>query len=46
MQSISLITNVDDEVNIAQFHITPGYGVIYGTKQGKVKLYHAHKECK
>ncbi len=39
IKSIALITNPQDEVNIAQFHVIPGAGIVYGTKQGKVRLY-------
>lgn len=28
-----------DEVNIAFFHNLPSYGVVYGTKRGKVRVF-------
>ena len=27
-------------MNIAQFHPIPGSGIVYGTKRGKVKVFH------
>jgi hypothetical protein len=39
VKTIAIIANAEDEVNIAQFHTVPGSGIIYGTKQGKVRIY-------
>lgn len=39
MRTVALIANTEDEVNIAQFHALPGAGIIYGTKQGKVRIF-------
>ena len=39
VKTIAIIANAEDEVNIAQFHAIPGSGIIYGTKQGKVRIY-------
>ncbi len=40
-KSIALICDHHDEVNIAQFHVTPGNygGIIYGTKKGRVRMF-------
>lgn len=39
LKTVAIIANAEDEVNIAQFHAIPGAGIIYGTKQGKVRIY-------
>ena len=39
IRSVALISNLHDEVNIAQFSVLPGCGIIYGTKHGKVRMY-------
>jgi activating molecule in BECN1-regulated autophagy protein 1 len=39
LHSLRVITHTDDEVNIAQFHPHPGYGFVYGTKSGHIRLY-------
>lgn len=38
LDSVCTITDDEDEVNIAQFHPSPGVGVVYGTKRGKVRI--------
>lgn len=38
MSSIKILTDPEDEVNIAQFHSRPGGGLIYGTKRGRTRL--------
>jgi activator-of-BECN1-regulated-autophagy protein 1 len=35
--SVCTIADNEDEVNIAQFHPIPGFGIVYGTKRGKVR---------
>jgi activator-of-BECN1-regulated-autophagy protein 1 len=39
MKPASIMTDVEDEVNIAQFHPIPGMGMLYGTKRGKVRMF-------
>lgn len=39
LRTVAIIANTEDEVNIAQFHAIPGLGIVYGTKQGKVRIY-------
>jgi len=36
MARVDVREEVGDDVNIARFHPTPGRGLIYGTKQGKL----------
>ncbi len=38
LESVCVVADEEDEVNIAQFHPTPGMGVVYGTKRGKVRI--------
>jgi hypothetical protein len=39
MDLISVVkTEADEDVNIALFHPYPGFGMVYGTKQGKICL--------
>jgi len=35
---VGTMTSGDDDVNIARFHPESGYGFVYGTKQGRVRL--------
>ena len=39
MQTVCILEDYEDEVNIAQFHPLPGNGVLYGTKRGKIRKY-------
>eukprot|EP01035_Chromulina_nebulosa_P020055 gene20055-26036_t len=39
MTTSMILNDFEDEVNIAMFHPFPGYGIIYGTKKGKVKAF-------
>jgi hypothetical protein len=38
MTHISTMLSGDDDVNIARFHPNSGYGFVYGTKQGRVRV--------
>jgi hypothetical protein len=38
MTHVSTMLSGDDDVNIARFHPDSGYGVVYGTKQGRVRI--------
>jgi hypothetical protein len=38
MTHVSTMLSGDDDVNIARFHPDPGYGFVYGTKQGRVRV--------
>jgi hypothetical protein len=38
MRHISTLLSGDDDVNIARFHPDSGYGFVYGTKQGRVRV--------
>ncbi len=40
MKSFMIMSDAEDEVNIAQFHPDPGKGLLYGTKKGKVRAFH------
>ena len=31
------LPSLDDEVNVAAFHPVPGVGIVYGTKEGKLR---------
>eukprot|EP00598_Pedospumella_elongata_P002972 CAMPEP_0184985292 /NCGR_PEP_ID=MMETSP1098-20130426/14038_1 /TAXON_ID=89044 /ORGANISM="Spumella elongata, Strain CCAP 955/1" /LENGTH=821 /DNA_ID=CAMNT_0027509371 /DNA_START=100 /DNA_END=2565 /DNA_ORIENTATION=+ len=39
MPSVTVMSDFEDEVNIAQFHPMPGHGVVYGTKRGKIRTF-------
>ena len=39
IKTVSVMSDNDDEVNIAQFHPAPGSGILYGTKKGKVRVF-------
>lgn len=39
IKTVSIMADTEDEVNIAQFHPTPGSGILYGTKRGKVRVF-------
>jgi hypothetical protein len=34
---------ISHQVNIAQFHVMCGAGVLYGTKRGKVRVFRRHE---
>lgn len=38
MAHVSTMLSGDDDVNIARFHPDSGYGFVYGTKQGRVRI--------
>lgn len=38
MTHVSTMLSGDDDVNIARFHPSSGYGFVYGTKQGRVRV--------
>jgi hypothetical protein len=38
MTHVSSMLSADDDVNIARFHPDSGYGFVYGTKQGRVRI--------
>jgi hypothetical protein len=38
MAHVSTMLSGDDDVNIARFHPDSGYGFVYGTKQGRVRV--------
>jgi len=38
MTHVSTMLSEDDDVNIARFHPDSGYGFVYGTKQGRVRV--------
>lgn len=38
MRQVSTMLSGDDDVNIARFHPDSGYGFVYGTKQGRVRV--------
>ena len=38
MTHVSTMVSRDDDVNIARFHPDSGYGFVYGTKQGRVRV--------
>lgn len=39
MRTTCILTDDEDEVNIAQFHPIPGNGILYGTKKGRIRKY-------
>ena len=38
MRLVRIIPSVEDEVNAACFHPTPGQGIAYGTKEGRLRV--------
>jgi activator-of-BECN1-regulated-autophagy protein 1 len=38
MELIGVLPSALDEVNVACFHPTPGAGLVYGTKEGKLRI--------
>lgn len=39
MSLVRLLAVLEDEVNVATWHPTPGFGFIYGTKEGKLRFF-------
>ncbi len=37
LELVRALPSLDDEVNVAAFHPVPGAGVVYGTKEGKLR---------
>lgn len=42
MELVRVLPSVGEEVNVACFHPSPGSGLVYGTKQGKVRFLRHH----
>uniref|UniRef100_A0A0D9VEZ7 Uncharacterized protein n=1 Tax=Leersia perrieri TaxID=77586 RepID=A0A0D9VEZ7_9ORYZ len=38
MELVRVLPSVEDEVNVACFHPSPGGGLVYGTKEGKLRI--------
>ncbi|XP_006660508.1 uncharacterized protein LOC102702593 [Oryza brachyantha] len=38
MELVRVIPSAEDEVNVACFHPSPGTGLVYGTKEGKLRI--------
>lgn len=38
MELVRVIPSAEDEVNVACFHPSPGAGLVYGTKEGKLRI--------
>ncbi|KAF8696054.1 hypothetical protein HU200_036942 [Digitaria exilis] len=38
MELVSVLPSAEDEVNVACFHPSPGGGLVYGTKEGKLRI--------
>lgn len=38
MELVKVLSNAEDEVNVACFHPLPGGGLVYGTKEGKLRV--------
>ncbi|XP_019448561.1 PREDICTED: uncharacterized protein LOC109351543 isoform X3 [Lupinus angustifolius] len=43
MELIRVLPSVEDEVNVACFHPFAGGGLVYGTKEGKVRVFHFNR---
>ncbi|KAG7532837.1 WD40-repeat-containing domain [Arabidopsis thaliana x Arabidopsis arenosa] len=39
MELVRVLPSSDDEVNVACFHPSPGGGLVYGTKEGKLRIF-------
>lgn len=39
MELVRVLPSVDDEVNVACFHPSAGGGLVYGTKEGKLRIF-------
>ena len=44
MNPVCVLTDQEDEVNIAQFHPIAGNGILYGTKNGKIRKYQRYQQ--
>jgi activator-of-BECN1-regulated-autophagy protein 1 len=40
MELVRVLPSAEDEVNVACFHPFPGGGLVYGTKEGKLRILH------
>lgn len=40
MELVRVLPSAEDEVNVACFHPLPGGGLVYGTKEGKLRILH------
>ncbi|CAI9276614.1 unnamed protein product [Lactuca saligna] len=38
MELVSVLPSAEDEVNVACFHPLAGVGLVYGTKEGKLRI--------
>jgi activator-of-BECN1-regulated-autophagy protein 1 len=38
MELVRVLPSAEDEVNVACFHPSPGGGLVYGTKEGKLRI--------
>ncbi|TVU32442.1 hypothetical protein EJB05_24173 [Eragrostis curvula] len=38
MELVRVLPSAEDEVNVACFHPSPGGGIVYGTKEGKLRI--------
>lgn len=38
LQLVRALPSLDDEVNVATFHPVPGVGIVYGTKEGRLRM--------
>lgn len=45
MQLVSVLPSAEDEVNVACFHPFPGGGLVYGTKEGKLRFLKFDRSC-
>ncbi|KAE9460740.1 hypothetical protein C3L33_07343, partial [Rhododendron williamsianum] len=39
MELVSVLPSAEDEVNVACFHPLAGGGIVYGTKEGKLRVF-------
>ncbi|XP_010556869.1 PREDICTED: uncharacterized protein LOC104826055 [Tarenaya hassleriana] len=39
MELVRVLPSAEDEVNVACFHPSPGGGLVYGTKEGKLRIF-------
>jgi activator-of-BECN1-regulated-autophagy protein 1 len=39
MELVRVLPSSEDEVNVACFHPSPGGGLVYGTKEGKLRIF-------
>lgn len=43
MALVRVLPSVDDEVNVACFHPLVGFGLVYGTKEGRLRILQHNK---